>query len=119
MASKQSEELNQLYRKWVAAFQANPEMSRDEMRHMFEQWPRITGEPGGVDYIETDAGGIPALWAAPKNCAQDRVVPRSAVEKYNQVIRGSKLIVLDKCGHRPEIEQPDKFVSEVKKFLAA
>jgi acetyl esterase/lipase len=74
MASKQSEELNQLYREWVAAFQANPEMSLDEMRHMFEQWPRITGEPGGVDYIETDAGGIPALWAAPKNCAQDCVV---------------------------------------------
>jgi len=74
MASKQSEELNQLYREWVAAFQANPEMSLDEMRHMFEQWPRITGEPGGVDYIETDAGGAPALWAAPKNCAQDRVV---------------------------------------------
>jgi len=49
-------------------------MSLDEMRHMFEQWPRITGEPGGVDYIETDAGGVPALWAAPKNCAQDRVV---------------------------------------------
>ena len=74
MASKQSETLNQLYREWVAAFQANPEMSLDEMRHMFEQWPRITGEPGGVDYIETDAGGAPALWAAPKNCAQDRVV---------------------------------------------
>jgi len=74
MASKQSEELNRLYREWVAAFQANPEMSLDEMRHMFEQWPRITGEPGGVDYIETDAGGVPALWAVPKNCAQDRVV---------------------------------------------
>jgi monoterpene epsilon-lactone hydrolase len=40
----------------------------------FEQWERITGEPGGVDYIETDAGGVPALWAAPKNCAQDRVL---------------------------------------------
>ena len=74
MASKQSEELNKLYQEWVAAFQANPEMSLDEMRHMFEQWPRITGEPGGVDYIETDAGGVPALWVAPKNCAQDRVV---------------------------------------------
>jgi len=51
--------------------------------------------------------------------AQDRVVPRSAVEKYNQVIKGSKLVVLDRCGHRPEIEQPEKFISEVKKFLAA
>ena len=74
MASKQTEELNKLYREWVAALQANPEMPLDEIRHMFEQWERITGEPGGVDYIETDAGGVPAMWAAPKNCAQDRVL---------------------------------------------
>ena len=40
----------------------------------FEQWERITGEPGGVDYIETDAGRVPAMWAAPKNCAQDRAL---------------------------------------------
>ena len=71
MASKQSEELNQLYREWVAAFQANPEMSLDEMRHMFEQWPRITGEPGGVDYIETDAGESRCCGQRPKNCAQE------------------------------------------------
>jgi monoterpene epsilon-lactone hydrolase len=74
MASKQTEELNKLYREWVAAMQANPEMPLDELRHMFEQWPRITGEPGGVDYIETDAAGVSALWAAPKNCVQDRVL---------------------------------------------
>src|ERR1700755_1741409 len=74
MASKQTEELNKLYREWVAALKANPEMPLDELRQMFEQWERITGEPGGVDYIETDAGGVPALWAAPKNCAQDRVL---------------------------------------------
>ena len=74
MASKQTEVLNALYRGWVAALQANPEMPLDELRHMFERWGDITGEPGGVDYIETAAGEVPALWAAPKNCAQDRVL---------------------------------------------
>jgi monoterpene epsilon-lactone hydrolase len=74
MASKQTEELSKLYREWVAAIQANPKMPLDELRHMFEQWPRITGEPGVVDYIETDAGGVRAMWAAPKNCAQDWVL---------------------------------------------
>jgi epsilon-lactone hydrolase len=74
MASKQSQELNKLYLEWVAALKVNPEMPLDELRQMFEQWERITGEPGGVDYIETDAAGIPAMWAAPKNCAQDRVL---------------------------------------------
>src|SRR6266436_2226717 len=74
MASKQSEELNTLYLGWVAALKANPEMPLDELRHMFDKWDSITGEPGGVDYIETDPGEVAAMWAAPKNCAQDRVL---------------------------------------------
>ena len=74
MASKQTEALNALYRGWAAALQANPEMQLDEMRLMLEQWGNITGEPRGVDYIETAAGEVSALWAAPKNCAEDRVL---------------------------------------------
>lgn len=74
MASKRTEELNKLYLEWVAALKTNPEMPLDELRHISEQWERITGEPGGVDYIETDAGGVPAMWAVPKSCAQDRVL---------------------------------------------
>jgi acetyl esterase/lipase len=74
MASTQTEALNALYRGWAAALQANPEMSLDEMRLMLEQWGNITGEPRGVDYIETAAGEVPALWAVPKNCAEDRVL---------------------------------------------
>ena len=74
MASKQTEALNALYRGWAAALQANPEMPLDEMRLMLEQWGNITGEQRGTDYIETAAGEVPALWAAPKNCAEDRVL---------------------------------------------
>src|SRR5690348_6920524 len=65
VASKESQQIVDLYKSWVAAFGANPEMGVDEMRRMFERWGDITGEPGGVDYIEVDAGGVPALWAAP------------------------------------------------------
>jgi monoterpene epsilon-lactone hydrolase len=42
MASKQTEELNKLYLEWVAALKANPEMPLDELRHMLDQWERIT-----------------------------------------------------------------------------
>ena len=56
MEIKQTEALNALYRGWAAALQANPEMPLDEMRLMLEQWGNITGEPRGVDYIETAAG---------------------------------------------------------------
>jgi pimeloyl-ACP methyl ester carboxylesterase len=47
----------------------------------------------------------------------DRVVPQTAIETYNRVLNGSRLVTLASCGHRPEIEQVDRFVAEVKKFL--
>ncbi|HEY4042316.1 MAG TPA: alpha/beta hydrolase, partial [Rhodopila sp.] len=74
MASKQSEQLVTYFKSVVAALAANPQMPLDEMRTLFEHMGDVTAEPGGVDYIETDAGGVPALWAVPKGCAQDRVL---------------------------------------------
>ncbi len=74
MASKQSEALKVLYRSWIDALSANPEMPLDELRRMFEHWGDVTAEPRGIDYIETDAGGVPAMWAAPKGCEADRVL---------------------------------------------
>jgi pimeloyl-ACP methyl ester carboxylesterase len=50
---------------------------------------------------------------------QDRVVPRSVMDLYNRALAGSKLVVFEDCGHRPEIERTDQFVSEVRKFLEA
>jgi len=37
-------------------------------------WTALTGEPGGVDYIEVDAGGVPALWILPKDADERRVL---------------------------------------------
>ena len=37
-------------------------------------WTALTAEPGGVDYLETSADGIPAMWIVPKNAAEDRVI---------------------------------------------
>ena len=48
---------------------------------------------------------------------QDAIVPVSAGEAYHQAIPGSRLVVLDHCGHRPEIEQADEFVRVVQEFL--
>jgi pimeloyl-ACP methyl ester carboxylesterase len=48
---------------------------------------------------------------------QDAIVPVSAGEAYHQAIPGSRLVVLDHCGHRPEIEQADEFVRVVREFL--
>jgi monoterpene epsilon-lactone hydrolase len=74
MASKQSEELKRLYQGWAATIAANPNMSLDEWRDLIEHWAEVTAEPRGVDYLETMADGVPAMWAMPKRCIEDRVL---------------------------------------------
>ena len=48
---------------------------------------------------------------------QDPIVPLSAGEVYHRSIEGSRLAVIEDCGHRPEIEKPDEFVELVEEFL--
>lgn len=50
---------------------------------------------------------------------QDAIVPLSAGEAYHRAIPGSRLVVLDHAGHRPEIEQADEFARLVQEFLHA
>lgn len=74
MASPQAEAIKTLYTGWLEAMGKKPDMGLDEMRDLFEHWGDITGEPGGVDYLEVDAGGVLAMWAIPQGAAADRVV---------------------------------------------
>ncbi len=48
---------------------------------------------------------------------QDPVVPVNVGEAYNKAIAGSKLALLDGCGHRPEIEKTDEVVKLLRDFL--
>lgn len=43
-------------------------------REANELWQTLTAEPGDVDYLEITAGEVKALWAIPKNSANDRVI---------------------------------------------
>jgi hypothetical protein len=63
MPSRQCEQLVTICEGWIAAPGARPDMPLEELLATFEH-------RGGVDYIEADAGGSPALWAAPKGCGQ-------------------------------------------------
>jgi len=69
MPSKQSEAVR---RRWEAARLA---MTRaDGEGPDDESWGDLTAEPRGVDYLETEAGGRPAMWAVPKSSRPDRVL---------------------------------------------
>ena len=75
MASRQSDAVAELYRRWVAAPTQHGDWSPEDQRRMVEDtWIGLTGEPGGVDYLEADAGGGPAMWAIPKGAPEGRVL---------------------------------------------
>jgi pimeloyl-ACP methyl ester carboxylesterase len=68
-----------------------------------------------LGHLLEGVGNLPTLliWGR-----QDVVVPLSAGQAYQQAITGSKLVLLEACGHRPEIEQTAEFIRAVEDFLA-
>ena len=42
----------------------------------------------------------------------------AAGEEYHRRIPGSRLEIIQNCGHHPELEATDQFVSLVEDFLA-
>jgi len=70
--SKQVEEVGNWWIKIVDASTKHESLSA--ARDFGENWAGLTAEPRGVDYIETNAGGVPAIWAVPKGCTEDRVI---------------------------------------------
>ncbi len=73
MASPQAQAMKDLYHGWIDTMAKNPDLGLDGTRDLFEHWGDLTTDPGGVDYLEVDAGGVQAMWAIPKGCAEDRV----------------------------------------------
>jgi len=66
--------------------------------------------------VEPELGKIstPALiiWGA-----DDALIPLAAGRKMNSLIKNSKLVVIEKCGHLPEEEMPERVVDEITKFV--
>lgn len=50
---------------------------------------------------------------------EDAIIPSSVCQLYQQGIPGATAHVLDRCGHMPEMEQPEAFVRAVQQFLSA
>jgi epsilon-lactone hydrolase len=67
MPSKQSQAVREMYVSWTA------DRLSGEQRDG-EHWGDLTAEPRGVDYLETDAAGLRAIWAVPAGSAEDRVL---------------------------------------------
>lgn len=48
---------------------------------------------------------------------EDRIVPVECGELYRRALPHARLSVLERCGHLPPIEQPDRFAGLVLEFL--
>jgi acetyl esterase/lipase len=75
MASTQSALVKDYWVSMTEAARANPDQTLEQVRQRVEdRWGSLSAEPGGVDYLETEVAGRPALWAIPKGSAEDRVI---------------------------------------------
>jgi len=49
--------------------------------------------------------------------SDDRLLPLPYGQAYADGIPGARLVVIDRCGHLPPIEQPERFADVVLAFL--
>ncbi len=50
---------------------------------------------------------------------EDRLTPIASAERFAKEIRGSETVVIEKCGHVPQMEKPAEFNAALLKFLGA
>jgi epsilon-lactone hydrolase len=74
MASTQSS-ANKAHYEALAAIVAKGPLTREEQIEWNDiHWTALTAEPRGVDYVEVNASGIPAMWILQKGFVEDRVI---------------------------------------------
>lgn len=50
---------------------------------------------------------------------EDELIPLEAGRKLNSLIKNSKLVIIDNCGHLPQEELPARVVEELTRFVTA
>ncbi len=83
----------------------NGQLAASEARRQFD-----------LDPIENELNkiNVPTLiiWGA-----ADELIPLEAGKKMNSLIKNSKLVVFENCGHLPEEEMPEKVIGEMTNFI--
>src|SRR5215213_6309660 len=72
----------------------------------------IRGEDFLDDIVKTIKRPALIVWGR-----QDGLVSLADGERFNKDIAGSKLVVVDQCGHVPNVEKPGEFNAALLKFL--
>ena len=72
--SKEAEYLKELYQEWSGRMAANPNMTLEDMRSLFDEWQKPTFEPEDVTYKTDTVGGVDVIWAYPIGCDKSKVM---------------------------------------------
>lgn len=73
-ASREASFLRDLYQDWSGRMAADPGMSIAALRSMFDEWGKPAHEPEGVSYKSDKIGGVPGIWAFPRDADVSRVI---------------------------------------------
>ena len=74
MANKESDFLRTLYQNWSERMAADPEMSIEGLRALFDEWGKATLEAEGVCYKSDTVAGVDAIWALPVDADKAKVL---------------------------------------------
>jgi pimeloyl-ACP methyl ester carboxylesterase len=77
-------------------------------------WNPYFHDPKLVDRLHRIAAPTLVVWGR-----EDGLVPVAHGHRWTELVAGSRLEIVDDCGHLPQVEQADRFIDLVGPFLAA
>jgi pimeloyl-ACP methyl ester carboxylesterase len=101
-------------------WRAYASLSGAENRGAFLRTLRAVVDPGGQTVSALDriylASGLPTLiiWGD-----RDPIIPIEHAHAAQAAIHGSRLEIMEGCGHFPHVEEPARFVAILEEFIAA
>lgn len=90
-----------------------------KQRNRYDAYHKILQDimKGGAALLEDRLGRIEAetliIWGS-----NDQIIHVSSVDKFESGIQSTQTVVLDKCGHIPYMERPEKTIQVYRSFLA-
>lgn len=98
-------------RAWTPEEEAQAEQNREMAARLF--WKPYMRSPTLPALLRGVATPTLVLWGR-----EDAIIPLDVGRRYARAIPGATEMVLDHCGHLPEMEKPEAFVRAVLDFLA-
>jgi epsilon-lactone hydrolase len=72
--SSEADFLRALYQGWSQRMAADPPLTLEELRRLFEEWHHATREPEAVTYKSDVLAGVEAIWALPLAAETSKVI---------------------------------------------